>query len=170
MNQEPRQGSVSNPPIVLIVEDDDSNREMYSAYLESAGYWVLGARNGAEGLVEARKYRPNVVVTDVSMPGMSGWDLARALREDKQTTQIGIIAVSGRTLDEITDRTSARSVDIVLTKPCLPDELLGQIQKLIARGRVARIRAGEQIAKAERLKERARALFERSNKHQRRRP
>lgn len=169
MNEQARRASVSHPPIVLIVEDDDSNREMYSAYLESAGYWVLAARNGAEALVEAHRYQPHVVVTDISMPGMDGWELARALRQDQQTAGVRIIAVSGRMLEEFPNRESQRDVDVVLMKPCLPDELLREIRGLIARGRLARIQARQKTAKSTKLNAPSRLLPDRSEKPQRRR-
>ncbi len=155
-------------PVVLIVEDDDSNREMYTAYLRSAGYSALGARNAAEGLTEARRCQPHVIVTDISMPGMSGWELARALRDNERTSGIGIIAVSGRAPEEYPDSGITQYVDVVLTKPCLPDELLREIRKLIARGKLTRLKGREQLAKATRPRERSDELMARSDRHRRR--
>lgn len=164
-----RPETVSHAPVVLLVEDDESNREMYSAYLESSGLWVLAARNGAEGLITARNYHPQVVVTDVSMPVMNGWELAKALRENEQTSQIGIIAVSGRPGEEARGHVRQQYVDVVLEKPCLPDDLLRAIRQLLARGRLARLRAGEQMARARRLRARSDELVERASKHVQRR-
>ncbi len=155
-------------PIVLIVEDDDSNREMYTAYLRSAGCSVLGARNGAEGLTKARRYQPHVIVTDISMPGMSGWELARALRDNERTTGIGIIAVSGRPPEEYPDPGCTQQVDVVLMKPCLPDELLREIRKLIARGKLTRLKGRKQLARATWLRERSREQLGRADRHRRR--
>ena len=164
-----RPEGVSHTPVVLVVDDDDSNREMYSIYLESSGLWVIGARNGAEGLISARNYQPHVVVTDVAMPVMSGWDLARALRENECTAKIGIIAVSGRPAEEAQVHVKEHHVDVVLEKPCLPEDLLKAVRELLARGRLARLRAGEQLAKARRLRERSSELMTIAKKHQRRR-
>jgi CheY-like chemotaxis protein len=162
-------GNITHPPIILVVEDDESNREMYATFLEIAGYWVLGASSGAEGLVTARRYHPHVVVTDVSMPGMDGWSLAKALRANERTEDIGIIAVSGWRKDDVLARAAEDAqVDVVLTKPCLPDDLLREIRKLLARGRLARIRATEQLAKAHWLRERSDRLLRRSSKHHKR--
>jgi CheY-like chemotaxis protein len=162
--------SVTHAAVVLLVEDDESNREMYSVFLESAGYWVLEARNGVEGLINARTYQPSVVVTDVRMPGMDGWELARALRENDRTAQIAIIAVSGCAPDEAASQAlTRRDVDVVLTKPCLPDELVRQIRHILARGRLARLHAGEQLAKANDMSERSRKPLKHSAHHRRRR-
>src|SRR5574338_1495919 len=150
-----RPDGVSHAPIVLVVEDDESNRDMYSLFLESSGLWVISARDGTEGLISARTYQPHVVVTDVCMPGMSGWDLAQVLREDKGTADIGIIAVSGRPIEEAEIHLKERHVDVVLEKPCLPQELLKAVRALVARSRLARVHAGEQLAKAQRLRERS---------------
>lgn len=164
-----RADGVSHPPIVLVVEDDESNRDMYSLFLESSGLSVISARDGTEGLSSARRYQPQVVVTDVCMPGMSGWDLARTLRENEGTAGIGIIAVSGRPIDEAEIHLKERHVDVVLEKPCLPEELLKAVRALVARSRLARIRAGGQLARAQRLRERSARLIDVSQKHQRRR-
>jgi DNA-binding response OmpR family regulator len=165
------QGSstVSHSPVVLLVEDDDSSREMYSLYLEASGLWVLDARDGADALIKARTFLPHVVVTDVVMPIMDGWELAKALRENERTSGIGIIAVSGRPADEATVHVHQHHVDVILEKPCLPDDLLKAIKQLLARGQLARVRASEQIARASRLRARSAELVKVSKKHQARR-
>lgn len=156
-----------HPPIVLLVDDDESSREMYSMYLESAGYWVLSAGNGEEGLRTAKQYKPEVIVTDLGMPGMDGWAFARALREEPATAEAKIIAVSGRPSDEMTARNAERAdIDAVVTKPCLPDDLLQEIRKVLARGRLARIKAGEQLARAKELRERSNRLLNDSRRLQ----
>lgn len=164
-----RAENLTHPPIVLLVEDDESSREMYSMFLESAGFWVLGARDGAEGLISARNYRPQVVVTDVSMPVMDGWELAQALRQDESTADIHIIAVSGRSREEADLHLRQHHVDTVLEKPCLPDELLSAIREVLARASLARVRSGGHLAKVDRLRARSAEPLERSQKHQRRR-
>jgi DNA-binding response OmpR family regulator len=160
--------NVSHPPLVLVVDDDESNREMYSMAIEMAGYWVLGASGAADGLQTARQYKPDVVITDITMPGMDGWAFARALREEPSTAQAGIIAVSGRTHDEMAEQNDGRGdVDVVLVKPCLPDELLRQIKAVLARSELARVKGRDQVARANALRQKSDRLLEKSRGLQR---
>jgi DNA-binding response OmpR family regulator len=158
--------TTAHPPIVLVVEDHEDSREMYCQYLQSAGYWALGAATASEALHTAQEYHPDVVVTDISMPGMDGWQFAEALREADADRRIGIIAVSGWSSDEALEPNTRRAnVDVVMTKPCLPDELLREIRKLLARGRLARVRGNTNLMKARELQERHGKLKEDSAKH-----
>jgi CheY-like chemotaxis protein len=167
VNATPAQAKQPHPPIVLLVEDDESNREMYSLALESAGYWVLGARNGDEGLQTAKEYKPDVIVTDLGLPGMDGWAFARALRASPSTAEAGIIAVSGRARDEMAaENVEHAEVDVLLTKPCLPEDLLREIRKVLARGRMARIKGADQLARAKMLREKSDHLIEKSRRLQ----
>jgi DNA-binding response OmpR family regulator len=120
-------------------------------------------------LIKARNFLPQVVVTDVVMPVMDGWELAKALRENERTSDIGIIAVTGRPADEATVHVQQHHVDVILEKPCLPDDLLKAIKQLLARGQLARLRASEQLARASRLCARSAELVKVSKKHQERR-
>jgi CheY-like chemotaxis protein len=167
--QTPPGEAIAGPPVVLLVEDDDSNREMYSLYLESSGLGVLGARNGEEGLIRAREHQPHVVVTDVSMPVMDGWELAQALRENDGTAQIAIIALSGRPREESALPLERRYVDVVLEKPCLPDDLLRAITRVLAHQRLAHLPAAKPIATAYRLRGNSGEPLEARKQHDQRR-
>ena len=156
---------MSPTPLVLIVEDDESSREMYSELLGSAGYAVLVARNGDEALRAARRHRPRVVVTDVSMPGMDGWALSRALRKDRATSRVGIIAVTGHARDiEVERRAREEGIDVLLVKPCSPDELLGEIRKLLAPGCLPPVSARRRLARFGGLRHRSNQAPKRSEK------
>ncbi|HSL21605.1 MAG TPA: response regulator [Vicinamibacterales bacterium] len=162
---------MSQPPLVLVVEDDDSNREMFSQFLESAGFSVLGARNGAEGLQIARAQLPAVIVTDLSMPAIDGWQFARALRDDARTRRIAIVAVSGHPHDEQIERNSRGgrpTINSILPKPCDLDDLLREIRNVMARGGLARVRGKRQLAKAADLDRRAGRLLDKPARAQRR--
>jgi CheY-like chemotaxis protein len=160
----------AHPTVVLVVEDHDDSREMYCRFLQTAGYWTLGAANGREGLAAVRRYRPQVVVTDIGMPGMDGWEFAQALRENDLAHDICIIAVSGWATHDGVDRPAClSSVDVVLTKPCLPEDLLREIQNLLARRRLARLPAHAQIANANDARGPSAGLIERSAKPPKRR-
>jgi DNA-binding response OmpR family regulator len=153
---------------LLVVEDDESSRLMYSEYLQSAGYWVLDAADGARALQLARDFRPNLVVTDLAMPGIDGWQLARALKTTAGTPPV--IAVSGAAADDDTTvRVSEAGIDLLLVKPCLPDRLLAEVNRLLEKSREIRTRSNRRLAKARELRRRSDTLVARSRKIQPRR-
>lgn len=119
-------------PVVLIVDDMDDNRQMYAEYLEYDGYQVAQARTGVEALVLAQSVRPALIVMDLSMPDMDGWDATRRLKSDARTKAILILVVSGHALDRVEQRALAAGADAFLTKPCLPEELSAKIAAMLA--------------------------------------
>jgi CheY-like chemotaxis protein len=121
------------PRSVLVVEDDRETREMYSNFLSSAGFSVLQAHNGLQALEKAVDERPSIVVTDLYLPGLDGFELARALRADERTRAIPVIAVTGRNSvagDRL--RVSRAGFKAVLLKPCLPEHLQLEIERALA--------------------------------------
>jgi CheY-like chemotaxis protein len=107
-------------PLVLLVEDDRDTREMYSEYLSYSGLRVTEAPSGRSALERVRDERPDVVVTDLAMPGMDGLELSRRLRAEDPTRDVPIIAVTGNP----TERAREAGCDVMLEKPCTPDQLL----------------------------------------------
>jgi CheY-like chemotaxis protein len=120
-----------DPPLVLLVEDDRDTREMYSEYLSYSGLRVAEAPSGVRALERAREQTPDVVVTDIAMPGMDGLELSRRLRADPPTRDVPIIAVSGNP----TQRAWEAGCDMMLEKPCTPDELLQAIEDVLDKPR-----------------------------------
>jgi CheY-like chemotaxis protein len=116
-------------PLVLLVEDDQDTREMYSEYLSYSGLRVTEAPTGFRALERAREQRPDVVVTDIAMPGMDGLELSRRLRAEPPMRDVPIIAVSGHP----TDRARDAGCNVMLEKPCTPDELLHAIEEVLNR-------------------------------------
>jgi CheY-like chemotaxis protein len=114
-------------PHVLLVEDDRDTREMYSHYLSYSGLRVTEARSGRRALESARAHRPDVVVTDIAMPDMDGYELSQRLRAERVTHDLPIIAVSG----QVDSTTSVPGADVVLEKPCEPDRLLYEIERVL---------------------------------------
>ena len=85
------------PPIVLLVEDDADTRDMYHTALECGGCWVVDAPNGIDALADAVELQPDVILTDVGLPGIrDGLGLARTLRQNPKTADIPVLAVTGR--------------------------------------------------------------------------
>ncbi len=121
-------------PLVLLVDDDRECREMYARFLRAAGYDVAEAHNGNQALSKASEQPPSIVVTDLALPGVDGYHVARALRQQPETGRVPIIAITGYGgFMEDTQRAVAAGCDAVLTKPCLPDKLLEEIERLLAR-------------------------------------
>jgi len=116
---------VTTSPLILVVDDNDDNREMYAGYLEWAGFRVTKATNGHDALAAARVHQPAVVVLDVYMPGLDGWEVCRLLKADSSTSHCAIIMLTG---DAFT-RSASAECDAYLLKPCLPETLLAEVQR-----------------------------------------
>lgn len=116
---------------MLLVEDDRDTREMYSVYLSYSGLRVTEAPSGRRALERVREQTPDVVVTDIAMPGMDGLELSRRLRADPPTRDVPIIAVSGNP----TPLAREAGCDVMLEKPCTPDRLLHVIEDVLDKPR-----------------------------------
>lgn len=104
-------------PRVLIVEDNVDNFELVRFLLERAGYQVLSATNGREGLDVARRERPDLILMDLSMPEMDGWNAASRLKADEETRHIPILALTAHTLPGDRKRAIDAGCDGYISKP-----------------------------------------------------
>jgi two-component system cell cycle response regulator DivK len=116
---------------VLVAEDNVEQRALYAAILSGAGYRVLEAGDGAEAVDVARRERPGLVLMDVTMPGMSGWNAVRTLKEDPETRPIPIIVVTGLASAWDRDASLASGCDEYLAKPVSPVKLLEEVRKFL---------------------------------------
>jgi putative two-component system response regulator len=119
-------------PIVLLIDDCEPHRSMYEMTLEAA-FDVVSAARGREGLRLAATNRPNVILLDVLMPGMDGWETCTRLKSDPATESIPVILLTGATDLDLTDHAMAVGASDVLTKPCSPSLLLETIQRALGR-------------------------------------
>lgn len=125
-----RRGSVS--PRIIIADDDRDTVDTLAVVLREAGYVVHAVCSGKEVLPTARMVRPDAVILDISMPGMSGYAVAQELRLSfTEARRPLLIAISGIWV-EFADRRVAQQVgfDHYLAKPCAPEELLGLLEPL----------------------------------------
>ena len=122
--------TVSARRTVLLAEDHADTR-MFYAELFRASFDVLEADRGDHALQIAREQRPSLIITDLSLPGITGIELARALKEDAETARIPIICLSGYADQETSDAVAASGIDRMLVKPCLPDTLLAHATELV---------------------------------------
>lgn len=118
-------------PLVLIVDDFQDARELYCEYLTFCGYRVAEAQNGAEAIKKALKLLPDLILMDLSMPVVDGWEATRRLKADARTKRIPVVALTGHAMAGHAERARAAGCDVVVTKPCLPQDLVNRISELL---------------------------------------
>ena len=119
-------------PIILVVDDSLTVRKITSRLLEREGYQVLTAKDGVDALEQIRDILPSVMLVDIEMPRMDGFELTRNVRADPRTQNIPIIIISSRTADKHRDTAAQLKVNEFLGKPYQEAELLGHIARFIA--------------------------------------
>ena len=123
--------TASKAVLVLIVDDFADNREMYSQFLEFSGFRVAEAQNGHEALEKAFALRPDLIVMDLSLPGLDGWEATRRLKADDRTRATPVIALTGHALAGHSKGAMDAGCDAFITKPCLPERLLEEITSML---------------------------------------
>jgi len=118
-------------PLILVVDDFEDSRAMYAEYLGHAGYRVIQAENGLEAVEKAREAQPAVVVMDLSLPVMDGWEATRMLKQDPRTKDMRVVVLSGHALAGHSRSAKEAGCDAFLTKPCAPRELLDKLESLL---------------------------------------
>lgn len=116
---------------VLLVEDDLDSRHIYGVALRHAGYLVMEATDGGEGIMLARNYRPDVIVMDLGLPVVDGWAATEALRSDPVTAHIPVVAVTVHVQDFYRGRAELVGCASFLDKPCSPTQLVGEIRRIL---------------------------------------
>jgi CheY-like chemotaxis protein len=124
-------------PSVLVVEDDWMHRDFLVRLLQIKGYSVRAAIDGEAAMGDLRRHRPDVVVLDMGLPGISGYQLARLIRSQRETSHIPILALTAFALGEDHDRAIQSGCDEFETKPVDLDSLHEKLQALIGQRRVA---------------------------------
>lgn len=119
------------PPTILLVEDNHDNRAIYRLILEHSGCEVLEATDGEEGIRLAREELPRVILMDISIPKIDGWEATRILKADERTRRIPIIALTAHAL--ATDRAKAieAGCDGYLAKPVEPRRVMEEVERWI---------------------------------------
>ena len=121
----------ARPARVLIVDDLQDGRELLGDYLSLAGFEVLEAENGKLGVEKALAEQPSVILMDLTMPVMDGWEASRLLKDDPRTRAIPIIALSGHSLEgEVGVKKPA--CDSYLVRPCRPAAVVAEVKRILA--------------------------------------
>ena len=118
-------------PLILLVEDNEMNRDMLSRRLVRKGYEIVLAVDGAQGVAMATEKRPDLVLMDMSLPILDGWEATRALKADETTARIPVIALTAHAMSEDRDRALAAGCDDYDTKPVELPRLLEKIETLL---------------------------------------
>jgi two-component system, cell cycle response regulator DivK len=116
-------------PLVLVVDDVDHGREIFAEYLEFRGFRVATAADGLEALEKAFELRPDVILMDLSLPGIDGWEATRRLKSDERTRDIPIIALTAHALASAHEKAREVGCNAVVTKPCLPKDLEQEVRR-----------------------------------------
>lgn len=117
---------------VLVVEDNDMNRDLFVRLLQTRDYEVLEAENGRDAIDVTRKQRPDVVLMDLSMPVMHGWEAASILKDDASTAAIPIIAVTAHATEGERDKALDHGCDEYISKPFDFDRLAELIETVVS--------------------------------------
>lgn len=127
----PRPQARSLAPLILVVEDNRDLREIYSTYFAFKGFRVQEASDGHSAFIQAVESRPDLIVTDLSLPHVDGWEMTRRLKEDHRTAHIPVVACTGHTLGAQVQQALAAGCDAYLVKPCLPEDLLKRVREFL---------------------------------------
>ena len=116
---------------LLLVEDNEDNRTIYSTLLRHLGYEVIEAQNGVQAIELARSERPDLILMDISIPEMDGWEATRILRGDPVTKDVPIVALTAPALEDDRERAAEVGFSSYLAKPIEPRAVLAEVRRLI---------------------------------------
>lgn len=119
---------------ILIVEDSDDTRFVYAAILSLDGYEIFEAADGEAGVASAIENRPDLIITDINMPGLNGFDVARQVRADERIARTPIVAVTGTVFRAHEAGMAKVLFDRCFFKPMKPSEVLAEVRRLLDDG------------------------------------
>ncbi|MBI3048034.1 MAG: response regulator [Acidobacteria bacterium] len=129
-------------PLVLIVEDQQDLRLLYVEHLTMSGFDVIEAANGAEAIDATWSRQPDVVLMDLSLPIVDGWEATRRLKADARTAHIPIVALTAHDGSGELQRATTAGCDWFVPKPCPPDALITEVRRVLPPHR-AGVRGGD---------------------------
>lgn len=133
MDELQRQPAQRERPLVLIVEDEFDLRRFYAKVLAMSGFDVIEAGNGADALTHTADRFPDVVLMDLSLPVIDGWEATRRLKDDTRTAHIPVVALTAHDGSGELERATRAGCDWFVPKPCQPNDLIEEIRRVLAR-------------------------------------
>jgi CheY-like chemotaxis protein len=124
-------------PKILLVEDNEMNRDMLCRRLNRRGFEVVAAEDGEKGVEMARSESPDVILMDMSLPVIDGWEATRRIKADDETREIPIIALTAHAMAGDKEKTLAAGCDDYDTKPIELSRLLEKISAILPKSRVS---------------------------------
>jgi CheY-like chemotaxis protein len=116
---------------VLLVDDYPDALEIWGLYLRSRGYDVIESDDGLKAVAEAHEHKPDIIVLDLELPGITGFEAAVRLRESPETRHIPLIAATGYSHLKQLNQARASGFDSIIVKPCEPAALVAEIERLL---------------------------------------
>jgi CheY-like chemotaxis protein len=120
-------------PLVLLVEDQLDLRQLYAQQLSLCGFDVIEAGNGEEAIAHTTTHAPDVVLMDLSLPVMDGWEATRLLKSDDRTAHIPVVALTAHDGSGELQRATRAGCDWFVPKPCPPDALIIEVRRVLSR-------------------------------------
>ena len=117
--------------LILVVDDVADNRDIYTQYLVHQGFQVALAGDGQEALEQAQRLSPDLIVMDLSLPVMDGWEATRQLKKNGITKHIPVLALTAHAQEGVAKTAEEAGCDRFVTKPCPPDELAKEIVRML---------------------------------------
>ena len=127
-----------NVKTVLLVEDNEDNLVVYRTILEHVGFHVIEARDGEEGVSRAKQYQPSLILMDISIPKIDGWEATQRLKSDAATQSIPIIALTAHALEEDRQKAIQAGCDGYLAKPVEPRRVVQEVERFVGPARTVR--------------------------------
>ena len=121
-----------NPKTVLIVDDEEHTRTINGAILRHSGYAVLEAATAEEGIQLAHEHLPDLILMDISLPGITGWEATRRLKAEPATEVIPVVALTGFVLPVHRERSEAAGCESYLAKPIDPKDVAAEVDRVLA--------------------------------------
>lgn len=119
-------------PLILIVEDQPELRQLYVQTLSVSGFDVIEAGNGADAISHTAEQRPDVVLMDLSLPVVDGWEATRRIKRDTRTAHIPVVALTAHDGSGELQRATSAGCDWFVPKPCPPHDLIEEIRRVLA--------------------------------------
>jgi len=127
---------IGNEQKILIIDDEENIVDLLSNILQHSGFSAIGAFNGESGLEKAKKEKPHIIILDIMMPGMDGFEVLKRLKEDQETADIPVIMLTAKTEDSAVIESWRKGAEFYIPKPFEIEELLHVIN-LIMRSKYA---------------------------------